>query len=215
MNERGCGTRKAGGLYLCSGMSPDGMPVEHFLIDPVVPLDTKPFRAPQIVEKDGVNRVLVWIGKEFYASVPAYIEEARHMGISRRIPRNFPIEKLSCGSVMMMVHSCALVAESGHYGSYLGICEGNVIDWYCPKGKALHRRPGKVDSDTEQCIGMLWPLSKEFVDMRYEPQYATGIFAAFPITNIDYVQEPGKPGVPKDIADRAAQTDLQLNAVEE
>ncbi len=215
MNERGCGTRKAGGLYLCCGMSPDGQPIEHFLIDPVVPVDMKPFRAPQLVEKEGVTHVLIYIGKEFYASVPAFIDEARSMGISRRIPRSFPIEKLSSGSRMMMVHACARVSEDGAYGSYLRICESNTIDWYCPKGNTLHRHPEEVDSDTQQCIGMLWPLAKEFLDMKYEPQYSMGIFASFPISNIDYVQEPGRPGVPKDIADRAAKTDLQLNAVEE
>ncbi|MDD5547034.1 MAG: hypothetical protein PHO67_07790 [Candidatus Omnitrophica bacterium] len=191
------------------------MPVEHFLIDPVTPIDLQAFRTPRIIEKAGVNHVLIWIGKEFYPSVPAYIDEARIQGISRRIPRSFPIERLTTESRMMMVHACARVAESGHYGSYIGICEGNTIDWYCPKGDMLHRRPGAVDSDTPQCIGMLWPLSKEFVDMRYEPQYATGIFASFPITNIDYVVDPERPGVPRDIADRAGRTDLPLNPVEE
>jgi hypothetical protein len=34
--ERGCGTRKEGGVYAECGLSSDGAPIEHFLIDPPV-----------------------------------------------------------------------------------------------------------------------------------------------------------------------------------
>lgn len=219
MNARGCGTRKPGGLYLCCGMSPYGQPIEHFLIDPVVPIDTDPFRTPQIVEKNGLNHALVYIGEEFYKYVPNFVDEARVMGISRRIPGRFPIDKLRAGSTMMMVHRKARIIgadsckDEGRYMEYWKIAEKRKIKWFCPKVLPGHRHPSQLK--VQQCIGLLWPLSKEMVDAAAPFDYETGIFAAFPVTHIDYVKVPGQEGVPADIAARARSTDLQLNAVEE
>ena len=36
--ERGCGEREPGGVYAECGLSPYGSPLEHFLIDPPMPL---------------------------------------------------------------------------------------------------------------------------------------------------------------------------------
>ncbi|MFA5376733.1 MAG: hypothetical protein WC455_13375 [Dehalococcoidia bacterium] len=215
MNARGCGTRKPGGLYLCCGTSPDGQPVEHFLIDPAVPLDVEPFRTPRLFEKNGLNHALVYIGEEFYSSVPKFIDETRMMGVSRRIPANFPIDKLREGSTMMMVHRRAVLSDCDKYKEVLETCKLRVVDWWCPKGRAEHRNPPEPPARIEQCLGTLWPLSNELVDVCAPFDYRTGVFAAFPITHIDYVKVPGQDGVPRDIAARAQGTDLHLNAVEE
>ena len=49
---RGCGDRTPGGLYIESGLGPGGVPLEHFLVDPPLPvpdgLDL--VNKPQIVE---------------------------------------------------------------------------------------------------------------------------------------------------------------------
>lgn len=215
MSERGCGTRKPGGLYLCCGTGPDGQPVEHFLIDPAIPIDVEPFRTPQLFEKNGVTHALVYIGEEFYPYVPKFVDEARMMGISRRIPANFPIDKLQEGSAMMMVHRKALVRDVATYLEVVGVCKSRAVDWWCPKGRAEHRMPPEPPATVEQCLGILWPLANEVYDISVPYNYSTGVFAGFPITHIDYVKVPGQDGVPRDIADRARATNLHLNAVEE
>ena len=63
---RGCGKRKAGGVYVMSELGPDGVPLEAVMIDPPVPYDGGPFRAPQLVRKDGVAHLVFWVGAEFY-----------------------------------------------------------------------------------------------------------------------------------------------------
>lgn len=215
MNERGCGTRKPGGLYMCCGMSPYGKPVEHFLIDPAVPHDVVPFRTPQIFNKEGLNHVLVYIGEGFYPNVPKFIDETRRMGVSRRIPANFPIDKLQQGSCMMMVHGKALIRDIDDYREIMDACTSRAVDWWCPKGEAHHRRPPDTPQPIEKCLGLLWPLANECCDLSASYKYGTGVFAAFPITQFDYVKVPGQEGVPSDIAARVHGTDIQLNAVEE
>ena len=217
MSERGCGTRKPGGLYMCCGMSPYGQPVEHFLIDPAIPHDVAPFRTPLIFEKKGLNHVLVYIGEEFYPNVPKFVDETRRMGISRRIPANFPIDKLQQGSCMMMVHRKALLTDIKRYVETMGECTARSIDWWCPKGELHHRNPPDLPAPVEQCLGMLWPLANELLDCVTGDRiyYSTGIFAAFPVTHFNYIKVPGQDGVPSDIAARTHGTDIPLIAEEE
>ncbi|MBI2060705.1 MAG: hypothetical protein HYT87_13120 [Nitrospirae bacterium] len=111
---RGCGSRKGGGIYLETGMSPYGTPIEELLIDP--PLSEKdggspnwfrPHRSPILFEKDGAWHVLIWVGKEFYESVWDFIEEVRVAGVSRRVPEHLDFSKLTAKSRMFFVHPTA------------------------------------------------------------------------------------------------------------
>jgi len=121
--RRACGYRKVGGLYLVSGGP--AMPCCKLpIILHVCPtchggikqargwqwIDPRPFLAGDCTgtmsgtcpaatanqEVLGERVGLIWIGTAFYPSPTAFIEEARSMGISRRItavPRNFRLGK--------------------------------------------------------------------------------------------------------------------------
>jgi len=67
--NRGCGQRIRGGCYACTGLSPFGKPIEEFLIDPPISIDTEPFRSPQMFQKDGRNHVFIWIGEQYYPTM--------------------------------------------------------------------------------------------------------------------------------------------------
>jgi len=182
---RGCGRRKAGGLYICSELNDHGLPLEHFLIDPPVPYEGERFRAPQIFEKDGKPHVLMWIGSEHYPIPPDYIEETRVKGASKRIPVGFPIEKLEPGSMMFLIHEKAIIE------SYRGF----PLPEYCPKNDASHL------ANLEYCLGHTYQLGDEperrVGDLTYimhpaeikteELVFKAGIFLRMPITNIDHV----------------------------
>ncbi len=116
--ERGCGdARQEGGVYIEVGMSPSGMPLEHFLID-------SPWKLPEgwganelankaTLQQDatGVWHIIIWVGANFYPYAPDYIEETRHMGVSRHIPRNFEFEKISRDTTLIFVHSKAYITN--------------------------------------------------------------------------------------------------------
>lgn len=109
---RGCGSsRTRGGCYLCTGTSPDGQPIENFLIDPIQEWE---FQRGYKLVKDvsgEFNNVLVFVGKdpgkgEGYQHFWQFVEEARNLGVSRKVPKNFPIEQLTAGrSKMIFAHS--------------------------------------------------------------------------------------------------------------
>ena len=90
--ERGCGDREPGGVYVESGLSPYGSPLEYFLFDPPVPLPegvdlvNKPqlwlrvdpaTQEPVLDPTTGrpIYDLLIHIGAEHYEYAPDYIEE--------------------------------------------------------------------------------------------------------------------------------------------
>jgi hypothetical protein len=188
--NRGCGNRKPGGLYICSKLSPDGAPIEEFIIDPPLLYEGEKFRTPTILEKNGVNHLLFWVGKEFYPYPSDFIEEVRRFGASKRVPVDFPIEKLSRGSLMFFVHPLALVTNY------------RVLPPppFCPKSLAGHL------TNVTYCIGhsyQLVPVNHEgrrkIGDTVYtvktmpetaagkDLKFVPGIFLRLPITDIDHV----------------------------
>lgn len=109
--KRGCGYRKAGGLYLVSegmGTYCGALPIElsvcpccHHGIKPSrgwTWIDLSALAAVRGCQKEGgcgkcpiadakIQQCgLLWIGEKFYATPTAFAREARNMGISRRIP---------------------------------------------------------------------------------------------------------------------------------
>ena len=117
--ERGCGERQPGGVYLETGLSPYGRPLEEFLLDPPLPvpdgidLINKPqlwqrtFAAGEPVcdaEEHPIYDMLMWVGAEFYPYCPDFIEEVRRYGASRRLNPNLDLSLLSRSSRMILVH---------------------------------------------------------------------------------------------------------------
>jgi hypothetical protein len=209
--NRGCGTRKPGGLYAVTKLGPFGRPIEDFIIDPPVPYEGEKFRAPQIIERDGVNHLLLWVGETYYPSPADFIEEVRVFGASKRIPVKFPVEKLTPFSVMFFVHPKALIRN------------WNVLPApvYCPKENDSHL------GNTEYCVGHTYQVpedhspSRKIGDTEYvvypcvikeELQYGAGIFLRLPITNLEYVvgkeHQPVDPAVAKKIGHTAVPIDV-------
>lgn len=182
--KRGCGTRVTGGLYICCGLSPYGKPIEHFIVDPPVYVEYKNFRTPILIEND----LLLWVGAEHYPYPSDFIEEARAFGISKRIPVNFPVEKITVMSKMYFIHSRAIVKNYREFPPPI----------YCPGNHEPHF------NQEDCCIGYSYSLSatdeeiRKIGDTEYrvypfkekseiEPEYVQGIFLALPVTHFDFV----------------------------
>lgn len=108
---RGCGDRTPGGLYVESGLGPGGEPLEHFLVDPPLPIPEglDLVNKPQIVEDPatGIPHLWLWIGAEWYLYTPDYIEETRRYGASRKLNPTLDITRLIPSSRMILAHPSA------------------------------------------------------------------------------------------------------------
>jgi len=118
-SRRGCGYRKAGGIYLCSGgygRHCGALPIE-LSVCPTCHAGIKPARGwtwvnlAALAAVRGCNKQggcgdcpiadaviqevgLIWVGEKFYPTATNFSEEANRMGISRRIsaiPRKFKL----------------------------------------------------------------------------------------------------------------------------
>jgi hypothetical protein len=156
LNGRGCGFRDAGATYVCCGLSPDGKPIEDFVVDPVIPWPGEFKRGVQILKRaDGnCNDLVIFVGKEFYPSAWDYVEETRRFGASRKVPNNLDFGKFTPGeSKMVFVHSYALAQdvtlESAREVPLPG-CKYSVDA--CSNGSGWHMQKGKIeylDEDVE------------------------------------------------------------------
>ncbi|SMO59735.1 hypothetical protein SAMN06269117_11353 [Balnearium lithotrophicum] len=210
---RGCGERKDKAFYLESTPSPDGAPIEDFIFDLPIPINQEPFRAPILYrdERTGIYHVLIWVGKKFYESPWDFIREAEIKGISRRIPKNFPIQKLSPGSKMLFVHSDAiiqnwqdLVKEIKKQGITKIPCPKMdpkhselkencmALLYYVLKGKETGDR-GKYGKWVDRTVGDLtYSIPNPLEKLNFQPVFQTGIFLYAPITNIAYISKDGQ-----------------------
>lgn len=108
---RGCGTRVSGGLYLECGTGYGGKPLEFFLSDPPIPMTCDTKLGVELIERGGVVHVLDWVGEQHYPFVTDLLEEGRHYGFSRRIPRTLNLSRLSAQSRLLIVHARGLVVN--------------------------------------------------------------------------------------------------------
>ncbi|MDZ7355782.1 MAG: hypothetical protein ONB55_21895 [candidate division KSB1 bacterium] len=112
--KRGCGTRKKGGVYWEVGLSPGGLPLEYFLIDPPTPLPEEYEEMSRQgvtthITPDGVTHVLDWVGEQYYPNVCDFVEEVRRFGLSRRIPKNFDFTLITDKSRILLIHHKAII----------------------------------------------------------------------------------------------------------
>jgi len=238
MSSRGCGSRKDGGLYLEIVTGSSGRPIEDFLLDPVQVWEGAPsLRAPMLIDSTNsygiegkpVKHIIMMVGKEFYPTIPDFIEEGRLLGVSKRIPRNFPFEQLTPGlSRIILMHHRAIPKFDYN------------VDITCPRGNTekVHKC---------QCVYHLWELSAlhpssdkhsveiagsiatvtlpcgdtYHVNMPLEPSlegysddYEPGLFISLPIGNIAYINKANNEA-PKDIVDRATKSGWTLKVEKE
>lgn len=138
---RGCGERAENALYVCVAESPLGMPIEYFLVDPVVAFEGKILRSPMLI-RDRFETVhfALGIGKMYYPFVSDFVEEARRVGVSKRVPRNFDPSVLTpAKSKFLLIHPRA-IPQFDYDLRDMNNCPKNL--------KEPHR-----------CIGHLWDLS--------------------------------------------------------
>jgi hypothetical protein len=231
---RGCGSRKAGGVYLCTGLAEHGLPIESFFIDPVKAMAVECFRAPTLIDDpfvEGLKHIAVWIGAEHYPSPADYLEECRRLGASRRIPSDFDFTPLTPGkSRMVMIHPLAFTER--------------IDEATCPVGIEGH---GHAESDVA-CLGQhwryleslgaclqphdelsQWPAPETRIvrigEVSYEApakqvqvektEFSPGAFLQLPITHIEY-QACDRDDMPNALVqERLAQTDFDLLVVDE
>jgi hypothetical protein len=212
--NRGCGKRKPGGVYICSKLSPYGVPLEEYIIDPPQFYEGERFRVPIVFERNGANHLLFWVGKEFYPFPSDFIEEVRRFGASKRVPVEFPIEKLTAWSLMFFIHPLAIIKNH------------HVLP---PPPRCPKDLPSHVSNET-RCLGHSYQVApanhegrRKIGDTVYEVRPVTldapleflpGIFLRLPITDIDHVvYKNGKPD-PR-VSEKASEAKIPLNYTRE
>jgi hypothetical protein len=145
---RGCGTRVKGGVYMECGTSPTGEPLERFIVDPPLAIDTEALGISPVGvtlhEVRGVTHVFDWIGSSHYPNVADFVEEARRFGASRRLPKNLDFSRLTAQSRMVLVHARAFIEN---HRAYATIEPDDVRG--CPSAKHGH-------DGAEMCARLWW-----------------------------------------------------------
>lgn len=200
--KRGCGSRQSGAIYLECGLA-GWQPIEHFLFDPPlteVPEEwLTPHRMPELLERDGVTHVVIWVGEGDYPNVWDFIEETRVAGASRRISKTFDFSKLTENSRMYFVHAEADVAVEYEK-------EPVTVDPHCPKD--IHGPKTRAGSPefSAHCLGLAKylpsPAPNDYADTRIKDQPVIDHRRTLPCGHAydvflvpDTVQLTAKPGV--------------------
>jgi hypothetical protein len=178
-------------------MSPDGTPIEEYLIDvpTLIPLGlTIAARGVSLIEFGGVTHVIDWVGSDHYPNVADFVEECMRFGLSRRLPSTLDFSCLTPASRILLVHARARLENASLYGPFP-----------CPK--QLH------DPGSDACIGAWWedveqgtplPASRDpravqrtMPSFSYQarrrpegvtPRYVPGFFASFPASRLAVVK---------------------------
>jgi hypothetical protein len=201
------------------------MPVEHFLLEPPRLLDNEGLGLTPIgvslLQVGETWHVVDWVGAQHYPNVADFVEEVRHMGLLRRLPKTLDFSKLTPQSRIVLLHARAHVDNWKEYE--------NTDDFTCPK---LSGYPQKHPDG--MCIATWWhdvddavPAKKvdgvwtshvavtrgmPSFDYRgyarpedVKPAYKVAAFASFPITRLEVINDAeGKTHVPAVEAARKA-----------
>lgn len=199
--SRGCGQRKGGGVYACCGLSEHGLPIEHFLIDPVQNLAVQCFRAPVLIDDPQtpeLKHMAIWVGAEYYGSPWDYIEETRRLGASRRIPGDFDFSQLTPGSSrMILIHPRAFtmridlpddcpkdLLEEGH-GKDVA-CLGALRHYAETLGSV---RAANRDTDDRLAVSVgqvTYHVPRRQIEGVLMAEFGPGAFMQLPITHFEY-----------------------------
>lgn len=204
---RGCGYRKAGGLYLVSGqpLAPcgklpialtvcptcgEGMPYSRGWkwVDPAKLVKEGPCGATSCVSCPiahpaymGERAGMLWIGEKFYKSPADFMREGHEQGLSRRIksvPRGFEVGK----TWVLLAHN---------RGMYCKECGGSG-----KLGSSEH--PLQSDQPCERCSGK---------------GMAPALFSAFKPTRVEYVCRGDESDDELDAIERRGLTPVRVEKV--
>jgi hypothetical protein len=172
--RRGCGIRQPGGAYLAVPLGPGGSPIEHFLIDPPILIDAHSLGLAAVgvtmIDRDGATHVLDIVGREHYPTVAEFVEEARRLGVSRRIAKATDFSRITRASRLILLHAHADIANAPEFPT----------SGCCPCEVAEHR----ADRFSGMCARLWWQEPLEAAHHRL------AAFASFPIPQIEVVRDP-------------------------
>jgi hypothetical protein len=171
--QRGCGYREPGGAYLAVPLVADGVPVEHFLIDPPAVVDGDALGLSAVgvtlVERDGVTHIMDIVGREHYPTVADFIEEVRRLGVSRRVSSTLEFSRVTSESRLLLLHPHADIANAPTFPTRRP----------CPC-----RIPDHTPASYRAMCARLWdeePLTGA--------EHRLAVFASFPIPQIEVVRD--------------------------
>ncbi|APU89158.1 conserved hypothetical protein [Virus Rctr71] len=211
---RGCGYRNPGSLYCESRLVDGGSPIEAFLMDPPVAYSQQSIGIQMYQDAGDIWHILDVIGKENYPYPSDFIEEGRHMGFSRRLPKNIDVSKLTRESHILCIHERALLKTKGTglilRGGVYELENESVTDIDCfrPKTMRLCQRYLVAGDDSHfekgrTCSRHLWVADntgdcRTFNGFQYEtyaleiyeeePVFEMAIFLTLPITNLTVIK---------------------------
>lgn len=113
--KRGCGNLVPGGAYASVPKAEGGLPIEHYLADEMIGINPYDVGLSAMgmtpFESDGVTHLFDWVGSKYYHFPADFIEEARLLGISRRMSKNLPWDKFTEESRLLLVHQRGGIAN--------------------------------------------------------------------------------------------------------
>ncbi len=186
--------RTAGSLYVECGLSLAGEPIEQSLLDPPIRIEPDQLGLTAqgvtvITDEHGVKHIVDVVGASMYSYPGDFIEEARVMGVSRKVPVTTQLDGLTTNSKLFLVHARA--------------CLENVQD-LGPTSAA--RCPNGQHQPSEACCAQHWitptvtlaPNQRVTDTATYTvfppdptapaPHFSYALFAAFPITALTIIR---------------------------
>lgn len=144
-NIRACGPNTKGGVYAEASLG--SREVEDFLLDPPQLLDFERMGITplgvRILRYKGAYHIFDFIQEADYPNVADFVEEARNLGVSRRLSPRLNFSELTRDSRLMLIHRRAYIAN---FYDYFGFATR------CPKGICSHEKyPLQVS-----CAGLWW-----------------------------------------------------------
>lgn len=194
---RECGPgRQEGHIYAECGFSPHGVPIEHFLIDLPIPVNPGQLglssQGVTFIERQGTWHVVDVIGESHYPCAADFVEEAKALGVSRKIPRTGDFGRLTRESTLILIHPRGRVTNSlplasftsgffcpcGHGHSAHEPCAG--YHWYAAEANV----PGTVKRRLKRTSYEVRPLLSGAPALEFTPAYILRV----PISNLSVIR---------------------------
>lgn len=188
-----CGKgRTVGGVYVEASVVEA---TEAYLVDPPRLIDPKRYglaaQGMAMVKIGEVWHLMDWVGEVYY-SVSDFIEEARLMGVSRKVaPNAIDWSKITPASQLMLVHSKAVITNPQDF-------EGFADPLYCPTKQHQAGDPCLGLHYYEGVVSRNHPNGRKLVQGHYPlrdlgegaptPLFAPGIFMRVPIERIAMIK---------------------------
>lgn len=161
---RGCGYRKAGGVYAECALGPKGVPVDNCIVDPPIIVDESALQLPKrgsVLRAWGDAEPLVWhlfdrIGEQFYPNVADKVEEVRIRGESRRLNSgSIDFSKITPATRLILLHRRAHIANSAEVYRAYGAWPPPA--WVCPRHWPAHDGEAVCTAPpAEMCAAAWW-----------------------------------------------------------